>query len=73
MSEKGKTTEEVKEKDVDKAIKEIQQQREESRKECLEEIQKILDKYNCLLTARMIVGERGNMAQVFLMDKPNEK
>lgn len=76
MSEKkeqGKKATEGKEVDkekMDQVTEEIQKERDGSREACLKEIDGILTKYNCILTARMIVGERGNVSQVFLMDKP---
>lgn len=55
---------------INKTTEEIQKKRKEERDKCLKEIDKILKKYNCNLTARVIVGERGNIPQVFLIDIP---
>jgi|AntRauTorcE11897_2_1112592.scaffolds.fasta_scaffold19326_3 hypothetical protein len=57
---------------MDQVTEDIQKEREKSRESCLKEIDGILTKYNCILTARMIVGERGNVSQVFLMDRPQD-
>lgn len=64
----GKTVD-MKEK-MEQASKEVEEIRKKERENCLEEIGTILKKYNCNLTARVIVGERGNIPQVFLIDVP---
>ena len=59
-------------KKLDEADKEIRIQRAKSRDECLQKIETILEEHGCILTARVIVGETGNIPQVFLMDMPND-
>ena len=45
--------------------------REKTRQACGEEIDKVLKKHNCELTAQMIVGETRIVPQVFIIDARN--
>ena len=58
---------------VEQATEEIEKHREEQKKLCSSEIKKVLEKYNCNLTARMIIGEQGNMPQVLIINMPDKK
>ena len=50
------------------SAEEIKTARENQRKECQRKIAEVLKEYGCELTARMIVGEQGNLPQVFIID-----
>ncbi len=71
MSEtKTKEATEVKKKELspEELIKEAGEKRENIRKECGKEIDEILTKYNCELTAQMVISERGVIPQVYIAD-----
>jgi|TARA_R110002020_G_scaffold162516_7_gene348202 hypothetical protein len=60
---------EVKEtKTPEELMQEAAAQKEEHRRLCGEEIDTILKKYNCDLTAQMLLTERGAVPQVFIID-----
>jgi len=61
---KKEATEEKKE----LSLEEMKALREEQKAACSKEINEILKKYQCDLTARVIVSEQGNIPQVFIID-----
>ncbi len=69
VKEMTKATE-VKEesKSADVLIQEAAEKREAVRKACGEEVNEILEKHGCALTAQMLIGERGAIPQVFIID-----
>lgn len=58
-------------KDLSEHLKNVREQEEAQKrtKDCEDEIVKILEKYNCILDAVMIVGRSGNMPQVTIVAK----
>ncbi len=63
---KPKATEEEEKKEL--SLEEMRELREEQKAMCSAEINEILQKYQCDLTARVIVSEQGNIPQVFIID-----
>ena len=67
--EKIEEATEVKEtKSPEELMQEAAAQKEENRRKCGEEVDEILKKYNCDLTAQMVISERGAIPQVFIID-----
>lgn len=50
------------------SLEEMRVLREEQKTACSNEINEVLKKYQCDLTARVIVSEQGNIPQVFIID-----
>ena len=50
------------------SLEEMKALREEQKAACSNEINEVLKKYQCDLTARVIVSEQGNIPQVFIID-----
>ena len=74
MSEvKTKEATEVKKEELspEQMIKEAGEKREGIRMQCGKEIDESLKKYNCELTAQMLISERGAIPQVFIADARN--
>jgi hypothetical protein len=63
---KPKATEVEEKKEL--SLEEMRELREEQKAMCSAEINEILQKYQCDLTARVIVSEQGNIPQVFIID-----
>jgi hypothetical protein len=50
------------------SLEEMRELREDQKAMCSAEINEVLQKYQCDLTARVIVSEQGNIPQVFIID-----
>lgn len=64
-NEKTQATEEKEKETVELTSAEVRQKEKDA---CNREIAAVLDKYNCNLTAQMVITEKGNVPQVFLID-----
>ena len=62
---------EVKGETPEQLMEEAAKMREEARAACGEEIDKILKKYDCNLSARMMIEQSGAYPQVFIIDARN--
>ena len=67
--EKKNTTKKM----LEASAEEIAEMRRQQKDNCSKEINEILNKYNCDLTARIIVGEQGNIPQVFIIERRERK
>lgn len=53
------------------AYEDYMKERTEARAKCGEEVNEILEKYGCEMTAQMLINEHRVVPQVFIIDKKN--